>query len=530
MRLQVRSQDPLKEALSAGRLFGDWLTGELNADFISANHSDAQVELETALSRGAAVAGPSPLFQSEWVRPWSKSLMTDLPDDESRTLFRSQVATLRNGEAEVVVTGQQPGVLGGPLYTLYKVATAISLAKMRTDAGRPTIPVFWSGDDDDDLSEALSPVTWDPGSSQFLSQAGPPVIHGNAERPSLLGRRKGEPWFSSSARWLNSLASVGGTTLANDLAAIWQEAVADQWPWSRLARKALLRTFAGHGLIVVSGDDPGLHAAAAPLYEKIRGSMDSLVDLAASRGGALEAAGWHAQINGRSLARSLFRVEADHRIPMEGDGDNCDPQDLRPGVMLRSPIQDWLLRPAAVVAGPGELAYLRQLDPLYKKLDVVRPPLVPRLFAWLLPAGFDAVRLLEFRQHMGSDPQLADRLADEAETNAREFLVQTLKDQLGLDDRRADSLASGRARRWRKGVGAMFRDEIERNRLASRPSQPEWVFPNGQRQERHLTYGSAAAWWGSDLISACLTAAEQHLEMGRHRDWREFLIEVPDPR
>ena len=61
-----------------------------------------------------------------------------------------------------MITGQQPGFLGGPLLTIYKIATAVALARRETAAGRPTVPVFWLGDDDDDLREALDPALWDP--------------------------------------------------------------------------------------------------------------------------------------------------------------------------------------------------------------------------------------------------------------------------------------------------------------------------------------------------------------------------------
>ena len=99
--------------------------------------------------------------------------------------------------------------------------------------------------------------------------------------------------------------------------------------------------------------------------------------------------GWHAQISARSLERPLFGVSGDGRASAGAAAGKLPTEDLRPGVMLRSPVQDWLLAPAAVVVGPGETAYLRQLDPVYAALDVRRSPLVPRLSAWLLPAGFD---------------------------------------------------------------------------------------------------------------------------------------------
>ncbi len=537
MNMQIKPQDPLQDAVPSSRLFADWLTGDLEADFLAAEHQDAGRELNRIL-RGESPApekssDPAPLFRSAWVSGWAESMAADLHRDEDQTLFHSQLAALKAGEAEVVITGQQPGYLGGPLYTLYKVATVVALARKRSAAGRPTVPVFWSGDDDDDLAEALSPVAWDPASGVIHRSPESPTGPGSAGRSAMLGRLASDPWSVEAARWLDQASSTGRVkpdSLPTDLAKIWRDAVDDGWSWSRLARRALLRVFSGCGLMVVSGDDPGLHEAAGPLYERILAGSGALADLVAQRGRDLTARGWHAQINARSLARPMFSVEGERRVTYVPGNSAPEPGGLRPGVMLRSPVQDWLLRPAGVVAGPGEVAYLRQIDPLYEELGIPRPPLVPRLFAWLLPAGFDPAGVRDFREQRTTDPDLAARLADEAEEKVRRILADILTRELGVETARAVSLAEGRARRWRKGVAAMLGDEIQRSRSQQAPAGPGWVFPDGMRQERHLAYLCATALWGGDLVDACLEAAARHLEHGSRSNWREFAIEVPDPK
>src|SRR4051812_14083143 len=58
------------------------------------------------------------------------------------------IAKIGNG-ARVVVTGQQVGLLGGPLYVLLKAATAIARAKQATAAtGVEHVPVFWLATED----------------------------------------------------------------------------------------------------------------------------------------------------------------------------------------------------------------------------------------------------------------------------------------------------------------------------------------------------------------------------------------------
>ena len=63
------------------------------------------------------------------------------------------IAKIRAG-ARAVVTGQQVGLLGGPLYVLLKAATAIARAKQVSAAtGVEHVPVFWLATEDHDLEE-----------------------------------------------------------------------------------------------------------------------------------------------------------------------------------------------------------------------------------------------------------------------------------------------------------------------------------------------------------------------------------------
>src|SRR5690349_6109107 len=62
--------------------------------------------------------------------------------------------------ALAVTTGQQPGLFGGPLYTLYKALSARALARtLERRWGRPVVPVFWMAGDDHDFAEA-STAAW----------------------------------------------------------------------------------------------------------------------------------------------------------------------------------------------------------------------------------------------------------------------------------------------------------------------------------------------------------------------------------
>ena len=73
-----------------------------------------------------------------------------LKDESSANAIRA----LLKKDTAVIVTGQQPHIGGGPMYTLYKVITALLLVKKLNEiSSREYVTVFWNGSDDHDIDE-----------------------------------------------------------------------------------------------------------------------------------------------------------------------------------------------------------------------------------------------------------------------------------------------------------------------------------------------------------------------------------------
>jgi hypothetical protein len=495
-----------------GVLFAAWLNGA---------QAGAAAETGRALS-APSCARPAPLFAAHDGDPWRAARRRDgLADGWDA----GRLAGMAAGACDIVVTGQQPGFLGGPLLTLHKVATAIALARLRNEAGLPTLAVFWCGDDDDDLVEALAPVGWDPALDTLVRAEGRVSARaGNLGRP-LVGATASARWCAPGAALLERLATgPRATVLAADLAAMWGCALSENWSWSRLNVAALQRVFTGQPLAIVRGNDPDLHAAAAAFYGAVGPLRERCSELAHGQGRVLAAATGRAPVSDRSLAHHLFVAAGDRRVPLAMTAALPAASQLRPGVMLRSLVQDWLLRPVAVVVGPGERAYLEQIEPLYAELGVPRCALVPRLFGWALPVGLPGERLAALLAGAAAPAAQAAQLADELAVRAAADLRRTLTAELGVADGRAEALAAGRARRWRRGIAALFRDEGRRQWQLAAGAVPACVFPDGQRQERRLALAAAAAVWGDDLASAVIDAACEHLSRGAMGQWREYVV------
>ncbi len=305
---------------------------------------------------------------------------------------RAAVARLRDPRACAVLTGQQPGVLGGPLLIAYKTATAIATARRLEERWqRPVVPVFWNHSDDADVDEIrrLHVIDRD---NRLVDLECPPV----PPRTEI----SAVAWREELPRLLEDAFAALPQTQFSPSVRDLHEPQASQGP-ARCFAGAMLRLFGPHGLIVF---EPRL---ARPLWGDLlaRGAREMTgihADLA-EESTRLRSEGFDPPLDADSAA-VLFRVVDGSRRRLrivdggiQEDGsegvDTVDavaqrirrePESFSPGVALRPACQDRIFPTAAYVGGPAELTYLTQLRPVYRRLGVRPPTLLPRLSVTLL--------------------------------------------------------------------------------------------------------------------------------------------------
>ncbi len=88
-------------------------------------------------------------------------------------------AQLRDSNTVAVVTGQQAGLFGGPLFTLLKALTAVRLAeRVREEHHVPVISIFWIDAEDHDWDEVKRCGVLDADSNRRVVELGdPPGAH-----------------------------------------------------------------------------------------------------------------------------------------------------------------------------------------------------------------------------------------------------------------------------------------------------------------------------------------------------------------
>src|SRR5208282_711164 len=203
-------------------------------------------------------------------------------DASAKTL--ANLDRLRQGAA-AIVTGQQVGLFGGPMFAIYKALTAVKLAEEATAAGVDSVPVFWLATYDHDLAE-VNHISF-PGQDGGL-QTLTTSSHGAAGAPVGTVRLGDE--ILPVLKQAESL--LGDTDATRLLLESYRPGETLGTSFARLYAKL----FADWGVIVLDASDGELHRVAVPIYQAAVERADELATALLERGAALEAAGYHQQV------------------------------------------------------------------------------------------------------------------------------------------------------------------------------------------------------------------------------------------
>ena len=337
---------------------------------------------------------------------------------------RAAAARLADPRTVAIVTGQQAGLFGGPLYTLMKGLTAARLAAdIEAQFGVPCVTVFWNHAEDHDWEEVASAWVLDEDLQPHrLTVSG---IEGDGHIP------------------------VGQVRLTDDITRVIAEleTLLPRTEFTEDTVTQLRRCYQpgagmadafGHlldfllgplGVVVFDGSDPAAKPLASTIFQRVIAHPGHTRDLASDAGQALIADGYHAQVLAQPDGTALFSM-ASGRVPIkyrDGQffvGDTpvdaaalqadaaAHPERFSPNVLLRAVVQDTLLPTIAYVAGPSELAYLGQLKGVYAFHETAMPLIVPRSTGTILDSAslrFLARTSLELRSLQAQDEHVLNR-------------------------------------------------------------------------------------------------------------------------
>jgi bacillithiol synthase len=337
------------------------------------------------------------------------------------------LARLRN-RALALVTGQQVGLFGGPLFAILKALTAVRLADEATKAGIDCVPIFWLATEDHDLDEVKT-VSW-PASDGALKTF-------SASAQGIEGAPVGTLKFGEDIRALvqEAAQSLGESDAADAL----KQAYLPGEDFGSAFARLFARIFADFGVILLDGRDPELHRIAKPIYRAAAEQAENIDQALLTRGRELEAAGYHQQVKVTASSTPLFYMGAGSRMvvhrKLNGEahefivGDerisqsellrriDDRPQDFSANVLLRPVIQDYLLPTLAYAGGAAEIAYFAQAAVLYRALLGRVTAVVPRFSATMIeakPQSFLAKFGLKFEDVFQGPAKLLELLSARA--------------------------------------------------------------------------------------------------------------------
>lgn len=298
---------------------------------------------------------------------------------------------LRDPATHAVLAGQQPGLLLGPLFVLYKIVTLVARCRdWESRSGKSYVPVFWIASHDADLAEIDHAYL--PGSGGEPEKLRYPWVE--VPRRQLGAYEITETDWNSFRQELRS--RLPETEFRDEALARFQPSRFPAGTTEAFAG-AIHALFQDAGIVCFDGRDaetsaPGRSFLAGALREPGR-------TLQAWREGEerVRAAGLKPPLDLPDSRFPLFLVDQNVRRPItwndthfEAGNETFAPEEIAgavergsrtvsPNAGLRPLLQDFVFNTSATVAGQSELAYHPQLALLYQEAGIARPVLVPRV-------------------------------------------------------------------------------------------------------------------------------------------------------
>jgi bacillithiol synthase len=468
---------------------------------------------------------------------------------ERRGAPRDAVAAaerLADPRTVAVVTGQQAGLFGGPMFTLLKAVTTLKLAdQVARTHGVPTVAVFWIDAEDHDWDEVSACAVLDADLQRRTVSLGRPP--GAGEAPVATVRLDG-----SVGGTIDALAAVldpteFSPTLLTHLRGAYRPGLGMADAFGRW-----METLLGErGLVVFDASDPAAKPLVADVFVREFQDPGRTSALAARAGQDLVALGYHSQVVPHPDSLALFLLEGgrqpirvENGIVTSGGATREaaewakraaeHPEHFSPNVLLRPVVQDTLFPTVCYVSGPNELAYLAQLGSVYAHFGVPMPLFFPRATITLLDsagARFLGRYAVPFESLQADDEAALNRLL---ETQLPSSVEQALQDasravNLAMEDLIAavpavDPTLEGAARstlgRMQHELQSLHaktiqaakkRDETLRRQFKRTRAQ---AFPDGHAQERTIGHVYFLNRYGPVLVDRLV--ADLPLDMGRH--------------
>ncbi|HEV8052521.1 MAG TPA: bacillithiol biosynthesis cysteine-adding enzyme BshC [Parachlamydiaceae bacterium] len=401
-----------------------------------------------------------------------------------------------------VVTGQQLGMMGGPIYTILKGISCLLVA-LETGA----IPIFWLATEDHDIPEIDHTYLIDTlGNLKQFHLSLP--RHGSAIEDLTLTEKNID---EIKAFWNH----LGLTPIAlpsqGDL-------------YSKSMAQILMHIFAGTGMVFL--EPKLLRSLSKPFFAKELKECEAIQDVLKETTLQLEKDGGHPGIKIGEATNLFYRDNSHKRQKLRFDGKvftagkehfTLDELLLKVenethlfscNVAARPVLQNTLLPVIAYIAGPSEVEYHRQLGVYHQFHGAAMPCIVPRVSATFIPAYaasiLEACNLQPWNKIPRHWPDVMPELEEGSKSMKTEWL-ESAKRNFGAD------LPASALERYIKFGAAKILYRVCRKRLHKKglPGNGlhllrNLIHPHNKPQERVLNWWCFQANSRENLVHECL--------------------------
>lgn len=311
----------------------------------------------------------------------------------------ANIELLRGADTYAVVTGQQAGILTGPLYTIHKAISALRLAEEQEKRlGVRVVPVFWIAGEDHDYDEI---------NHVYVQTRG-----GDVQRQRLDHESKGRTSITHLSipqdvlqMYIDTFfAEQIETEFTGDLRTHLHIIAGQSKTLTDFFARTLAWLFGESGLVLMDSAAPFVRRLEQDGFAQVIRRNEDLNKALAMQGEKLDALGYHRQVETDQTNAQFFLYRNGERSGVERLVDGtfrtrdgavhteeqllellaCEPEAFSANVVTRPLMQEWLLPVLAFVGGPGEVAYWGLYASMFRVFELEMPPVVPRLSFSLL--------------------------------------------------------------------------------------------------------------------------------------------------
>lgn len=446
------------------------------------------------------------------------------------------IELLASPKTIAVVTGQQLGIFGGPLYTFYKTLTAIKLCKMLNDKYTEFnfVPVFWLEGDDHDFDEVRNLCVLDNVNSLFN------VKYDDGLEEEINRGSTGALKFNENLNTVfeNLTSSLRETEFKASLIDLLKSIYQPNRTFLETFRELMINLFDEYGLVVFNPLDSKAKRLLIPVFKKAISEYAEQSLALVERSAELEEV-YHAQVKVKPI--NMFFLEENERLLIEPTDSGelrlkgkrkkfsfedmlnqieFTPEKFSPNVLLRPICQDYLFSTGFYIGGPGEISYFAQVNPLYEIFDIEEPFIYPRASASIVEQGVNQVlkkHSFTYTDIFSDEDELIKRIVKaSSEINLESLFAKSSEDIAKMFTEVSEKLTS-----IDKTLGELSEKSKQRidqalDYLKTKASEAEKrkydtsirqltkvrniLFPNGNLQEREINFIYFVNKYGMDFM------------------------------